>query len=142
MWVVTSVDESARAAAPQNALATRGQYVATEADCMSCHTAPGGQPYAGGYPLKSPLGTLYGPNITPDPDTGIGTWSEADFAKALRQGVGKDGSYLYPAMPYEDYTKMTAADMDALWAYMRSVRPVKNTPPRIRCRFLSACAPG
>jgi mono/diheme cytochrome c family protein len=119
-----------RAAAPRNTLAAQGQYVATEADCMSCHTAPGGQPYAGGYPLKSPLGTLYGPNITPDPDTGIGSWSKADFIKALRQGIGKDGSYLYPAMPYEDYTKMTDADMDALWAYMRSVRPVKNTPPK------------
>jgi mono/diheme cytochrome c family protein len=145
LWISPSISESARAqntsapthdasantraAAPQNALATRGQYVATEADCMSCHTAPGGQPYAGGYPLKSPLGTLYGPNITPDTATGIGSWSKADFEKALRQGVGKDGSYLYPAMPYEDYTKMTAEDMDALWAYMRSVRPVKNTPP-------------
>lgn len=116
-------------------LVARGKYVAIEADCVSCHSAPGGQPYAGGYPLKSPYGIIYGPNITPDRQTGIGTWTRADFEKALRQGVGKDGSYLYPAMPYENYTKMTAADMDALWAYVQSIPPVRNTPPNDTLSF-------
>jgi mono/diheme cytochrome c family protein len=87
-------------------------------------------PYAGGYPLKSPLGIMYGPNITQDVDTGIGSWTKAQFERALRLGRSKDGSYLYPAMPYENYTKMTAADMNALWAYMRTIKPVKNTPPK------------
>ena len=108
----------------------RGRYIAIEADCNSCHTAPGGKPYAGGYPLKSPLGIIYGPNITQDVQTGIGSWTKAQFERALRLGRSKDGSYLYPAMPYENYTKMTASDMDALWAYMRTIRPVNNTPPK------------
>ena len=119
--------------APKSAGATlvlRGRYVAVEADCSGCHTAAGGRPYAGGYPLKSPFGIIYGSNITPDTATGIGSWSKAQFERSLRLGRSKDGSYLYPAMPYENYTKMTAADMDALWAYMRTVRPVKNTPPK------------
>jgi mono/diheme cytochrome c family protein len=122
-------DAAARPAAARSQVA-RGEYVAIAADCKSCHTAPSGKPYAGGYPLKSPLGIIYGPNITPDPRTGIGSWSKEDFEKALRLGRSKDGSYLYPAMPYENYTKMSAADLDALWAYMRSVAPVANTPPK------------
>jgi mono/diheme cytochrome c family protein len=109
---------------------SQGKYVATEADCISCHSAPGGKPFAGGYPLKSPLGIIYGSNITPDQQTGIGAWTEADFDRALRRGVSKDGSYLYPAMPYEAYTKMTPADMHALWLYLRTVPAVNNTPPK------------
>jgi mono/diheme cytochrome c family protein len=117
-------------AAGATSLIARGRYVALEADCNSCHTAPGGKPYAGGYPLKSPIGIIYGPNITQDVQTGIGSWTKTQFERALRLGRSKDGSYLYPAMPYEDYTKMTAADMDALWAYIRTIPPVKNTPPK------------
>jgi mono/diheme cytochrome c family protein len=110
--------------------AAHGQYVARAADCQSCHTAPGGKPFAGGYPLKSQYGTIYGSNITPDPETGIGTWTEADFERALRQGVRKDGAYLYPAMPYDSYTKMSAVDSRSLWLYMRSIAPVANTVPK------------
>jgi mono/diheme cytochrome c family protein len=117
-------------AAAKDPLVARGHYIALAADCGSCHTAPGGQPYAGGYPLKSDFGVIYGPNITQDVKTGIGGWTKADFEKALRQGRSKDGSYLYPAMPYDAYTKMTAADMDALWAYMRTVKAVNYTPPK------------
>lgn len=106
-----------------------GKYVALAADCASCHTAPGGAPYAGGNPLKSAFGTLYGPNITSDVATGIGSWSKADFERALRHGVRKDGAYLYPAMPYGSYTKMSAADMDALWNYIHAIPAVRNTPP-------------
>lgn len=132
----------AAAAAASQALVARGKYVATEADCMSCHSAPGGQPYAGGYPLKSPFGIIYGPNITPDAETGIGSWSKADFEKALRLGVGKDGSYLYPAMPYENYTKMSAADLDSLWAYLQTLRPVHNIPPKNTLPFPLNVRPG
>jgi len=117
------------------ALVARGEYVALAADCMSCHTAPGGQSFAGGVPLKSTYGILYGPNITPDVQTGIGTWNKSDFEKALRLGIRNDGSYIYPAMPYDAYTKMTAADLDALWAYLRSVPAVKNTPPKNTLAF-------
>jgi mono/diheme cytochrome c family protein len=108
----------------------RGLYVAQASDCASCHTAPGGQPFAGGTPLKTPFGVIYGSNITPDDTTGIGAWSEADFDRALREGVRKDGSYLYPAMPYANYTKMTAEDMHALWGYVHSLEPVRNTVPK------------
>jgi mono/diheme cytochrome c family protein len=127
----TEAANAPKAAPPgADALIERGKYVALEGDCNSCHTAPGGKPYAGGYPLKSPFGIIYGPNITQDVATGIGSWTKADFERALREGRSKDGSYLYPAMPYDAYTKMTAADMDALWAYMRSVPAVHNVPPK------------
>jgi len=111
-------------------LVARGKYLATAADCMSCHSAPGGKPYAGGNALKSDFGIIYGPNITQDVKTGIGAWTKADFERALRQGRSKDGSYLYPAMPYDAYTKLTAADLDALWAYVRTIPAVENVPPK------------
>jgi mono/diheme cytochrome c family protein len=121
---------AADAAPPAKGDPERGKYVALAADCNSCHTAPGGQPFAGGNALKSAFGILYGPNITSDAETGIGSWSKADFDRALRTGVRKDGAYLYPAMPYGSYTKMTAADMEDLWSYIHSIPAVKNTPPK------------
>jgi mono/diheme cytochrome c family protein len=113
----------------------RGLYVAQAADCASCHTAPGGKPFAGGMPLKTPFGVIYGSNITPDNATGIGEWSEADFERALREGVRKDGSYLYPAMPYANYTKMTAEDIHALWGYVHNLQPIRNTVPKSTLPF-------
>ncbi len=107
-----------------------GRYVALAADCSSCHTAPGGAPFAGGNALKSNLGTLFGPNITSDIETGIGSWTKADFERALRRGIRKDGAYLYPAMPYGSYTKLTPADMDALWSYIHALPAVKNSVPK------------
>ena len=118
-----------------SSLIARGKYVTLAADCKSCHTASGRQPFAGGEPLETPFGTLYGSNITSDVQTGIGSWSEADFDRALRDGVRKDGAYLYPAMPYINYTKMSAADMHALWAYIRTVPAVRNTPPENKLPF-------
>jgi mono/diheme cytochrome c family protein len=115
--------------AAESAGTQTGKYVALAADCASCHTAPNGAAFAGGNPLKSVFGTIYGPNITSDVETGIGSWSKADFERALRQGIRKDGSYLYPAMPYGSYTKMSAADMDALWNYIHAIPAVHNTPP-------------
>jgi mono/diheme cytochrome c family protein len=107
-----------------------GEYVARAADCNSCHTGSPDKPFAGGYPVKSPLGIIYGPNITPDPDTGIGSWTKADFERALRKGIRKDGAYLYPAMPYGSYTKMSEADMTALWTYIHGLRPIRNEVPK------------
>ncbi|WP_444437386.1 c-type cytochrome [Pseudomonas sp. A6] len=98
-------------------LLQRGEYLARAGDCAACHTAPGGQPFAGGLALTTPLGAVYSTNITPDPRTGIGSYSYEDFARALREGVARGGLHLYPAMPYTAYAKIGDADMQALYAY-------------------------
>jgi len=116
-------------------LVTRGRYLATAADCGVCHTAPGGAAFAGGLPFKTPFGTLYSPNITPDRETGIGAWSESDFLRAVHKGVAKDGSRLYPAFPYEAYSLMADGDVLAIRAYLFSLAPVRNTPPANRLMF-------
>lgn len=103
-----------------------GRYQAVLGDCAACHTKPGGAPFAGGEPLATPFGTLVPPNITPDAETGIGNWSEADFTNMMRTGIGHDGERLYPAMPYPAYSKMSSEDISVLWAYLRTLEPVKN----------------
>ena len=108
---------------------TRGQYLARAADCLVCHTAPGGKDYAGGFAFQLPFGTLYSPNITPDKETGIGNYSDAAFLAALHRGVRRDGARLYPAMPYASYTAMTDADALAIKAYLFSLPAVRATPP-------------
>ena len=105
-------------AAPQTDLVKQGEYLARLGDCVACHTAHNGKPMAGGLPLKTPFGTLYSTNITPDKKTGIGNYSFEQFDKAMRKGVAADGHNLYPAMPYPSYSKMTQSDMQALYAYM------------------------
>jgi mono/diheme cytochrome c family protein len=113
-------------AAADDAAAKRGEYLFAAADCASCHTDAKhkGAPLAGGPPLTTPFGIFYGPNITPDPTYGIGTWSEADFRRALRSGVGHDGSYLYPVFPYPSFTHLTDRDIGDIYAYLRTVKPV------------------
>ncbi|HZC16416.1 MAG TPA: cytochrome c [Caulobacteraceae bacterium] len=108
---------------------TRGRYLTQAADCQVCHTAPGGTPFAGGLAFKTAFGTLYSPNITADPTTGIGTWSDADFVRAVHEGVAKDGSHLYPAFPYEAYTLLTDDDAIAIKAYLFSLPKVTAAPP-------------
>jgi mono/diheme cytochrome c family protein len=98
-------------------------------NCMACHTARGGQPGAGGRPFTTPIGTFYSTNITPDPRTGIGSWSEAAFARALREGIARDGRHLFPVFPFEHFTKLTDADIKALYAYVMTL-PAVNTPDR------------
>lgn len=108
-------------------LIQRGAYLAAAGDCAACHTAPHGKPFAGGLPMNTPLGPIYTTNITPDPQTGIGGYTEEDFARALRDGVAKDGHNLYPAMPYPSYAKVRDEDIAALYAYfMHGVQPVKQ----------------
>jgi mono/diheme cytochrome c family protein len=104
----------------------RGQYLAQAGDCISCHTVTGGAPFAGGYRLNTPYGYLLAPNITPEPETGIGSWTADDFYRSLHQGVNKQGQNLYPAMPYDFYTAVTREDSDAIYAYLRTVKPVRN----------------
>jgi mono/diheme cytochrome c family protein len=110
-------------------LVERGAYLAKAADCMVCHTAPGGKEYAGGLGFKLPFGMLYSTNITPDKETGIGNYSDADFLAAIHRGVRRDGERLYPAMPYISYTYMTDEDALAIKAYLFSLPPVHAPAP-------------
>ncbi len=104
----------------------RGEYLARAGDCISCHTKPGGEPYAGGLRMKTPFGDILAPNITPDRATGIGGWSADDLYRALHDGVGRTVGDLYPAMPYTFFTRVTRADSDAIYAYLASLKPVTN----------------
>jgi mono/diheme cytochrome c family protein len=113
----------------------RGEYMTRAGDCISCHTAPGGKPYAGGLAMHTPFGTIYTPNITPDDETGIGTWTEHDFYRSMHEGVGKHGEYLYPVMPFTFYSKMTREDVDAVYRYLRSIEPVEKRNRSVDFRF-------
>jgi mono/diheme cytochrome c family protein len=108
------------------ALLARGEYLARAGDCIACHTAREGKTFAGGLPMKTPFGTLYTSNITPDPQTGIGTWTSDQFYQMMHGGRFPDGGLVYPAMPFASYTKVTREDSDAIYAYLRSVPPVKQ----------------
>ncbi|ANT62494.1 hypothetical protein AYJ57_19065 [Salipiger sp. CCB-MM3] len=105
---------------------SRGAYLATAADCAACHTNPnGGAPFAGGYAIASPMGNIVATNITPSKEYGIGSWSEEEFARAIREGVTPNGTHLYPAMPYPSYAKLTDEDVSAIYDYlMTEVEPV------------------
>lgn len=103
----------------------RGARLAAVGDCSSCHTAGNGRPYAGGVPLHTPFGTIHGTNITPDPETGIGGWSESAFVRAMREGIARDGTHLYPAFPYDHFTHTTDDDLHALYAYLMTRDPVR-----------------
>ena len=115
--------------------AARGKYLVQAADCEACHTADGGQPFAGGRPFVTSFGTIYSPNITPDVQTGIGSWSDADFVRALHRGIDKDGRHLYPAFPFASYTYLTDQDALAIKAYVFSLPAVQNTAPANTLRF-------
>jgi len=114
----------------------RGKYLATAGDCVACHTAPGGKPFAGGLPLPTPIGDIIATNITPSKTAGIGNYTERQFSDALRRGIRADGRHLYPAMPYTAYAQITDADMQALYAYfMHGVAPVDSKPAPTRLPF-------
>jgi mono/diheme cytochrome c family protein len=102
----------------------RGRYLTILSDCASCHTVPGsGQPFAGGRAIETPFGNIVAPNITPDLETGVGNWSDDAFDAAVRKGIRPNGSNLYPAMPYNAYTKMSREDVLAIRAYLSTVAP-------------------
>ena len=108
----------------QQTLIKQGEYLARAGDCVACHTAKDGKPFAGGLPMETPIGMIYSTNITPD-KSGIGAYSFDDFDKAVRHGIAKNGDTLYPAMPYPSYARVTETDMQALYAYfMNGVKPV------------------
>lgn len=108
-------------------LVAKGAQLAAMGDCAVCHTVPGGKPYAGGLPIASQFGTLYSTNITPDHETGIGTWSEEAFRRALHQGVGRKGTHYYPAFPFDHFTKVSDADVQALYAFLMTREPVRQS---------------
>jgi mono/diheme cytochrome c family protein len=107
-------------------LVVRGKYLTEAADCAACHTVKGGAPFAGGRPFKLPFGTIWTPNITPDPETGIGRWTDAQFLRAVHKGVGVKGERLYPAFPYASYSLMPDADVLAVKAYLFTLKPVRQ----------------
>ena len=119
------------------ALVAKGRYLAALGNCASCHTRKGGPPFGGGvaFPIavdwsREPLGTLYSSNISPDPETGIGNWTPADFSRAMRAGVSRSGEHLYPVFPYTAFAGLTREDMAAIFAYIRSLEPVRSSPPQ------------
>jgi len=128
-WIGVAALACVGVARAQNAspdVVREGEYLARAGDCVACHTTRGGQPFAGGLELPTPFGTLYTPNITPDRETGIGKGSADDFWNALHLGRAPDGSAYYPAFPYPNYTRITRADADAIFAYLRSVPAVRK----------------
>jgi mono/diheme cytochrome c family protein len=116
-------------------LIQRGEYLARAADCAACHTAEGGAPYAGGRAFVLPFGTLYSTNITPDKETGIGNYSDANFLDAVHKGIGRNNTKLYPAMPFASYTYMTDADAGAIKAYLFTLNPVHAPTPQNTLSF-------
>ncbi|MFL9991420.1 cytochrome c [Paraburkholderia sediminicola] len=130
-----SVHSPAAAAGPAAEAVERGRYLARAGDCIACHTAQGGQPFAGGLAIDTPFGKIVASNITPDKQTGIGDWSEAEFIRAVKQGVGKHGEYLYPAMPYTAYAKVSDQDLRDIKAYLDTVPAVNNKVEANRLPF-------
>lgn len=107
-------------------LIAKGAELAAIGNCGTCHTAERGQPYAGGRPLQTPFGTMYGTNITPDPETGIGGWSEPAFKRAMREGLDLEGRHLYPAFPYDHFTKVSDEALRALYAFIMTREPQRS----------------
>jgi mono/diheme cytochrome c family protein len=116
-------------------LVKKGQYLATAGDCVACHTAPGGKPLAGGLTVSTPFGPMVTPNITPDKETGIGGYSDDQFYKAMHDGIGADGDYLYPVFPFQWYTRVSRDDVLAIKAYLFSLEPVHAEQKVNQLRF-------
>lgn len=133
-------DEAAAPATPE--MIARGEYLARAGDCMSCHTRQGGVAFAGGRAIDTPFGVVHASNLTPHDATGIGRWTSSEFWRALHNGRSRDGRLLYPAFPYPNYTHVTRADSDAIYAYLRSLPPVEqpNRPHALRFPFNTQAA--
>jgi mono/diheme cytochrome c family protein len=128
LWLALSATAAGAVQAPFSTI-QRGKYLVDAGDCMACHTSEADKPFAGGYPVETPFGTIYSANITPDRQSGIGAWSEEDFWRAMHFGVRPNGDRLYPAFPYPSFTKLTRDDVDAMHAYLATLKPERNTPP-------------
>ena len=117
------------------AILRHGSELAALGNCVQCHTAPEGKPYAGGRAIPTPFGVVWGPNITPDAETGIGSYSKEAFLRAMRDGVDRQGRHLYPAFPYDHMAKATATDIDAVWAFLMTREPIRQINPITRLTF-------
>jgi mono/diheme cytochrome c family protein len=122
-------------AEPSDETIAHGKALVEAGDCSSCHTADPAKPFAGGKRIDTPFGAIYSPNLTPDRDSGIGTWSDQDFYRALRYGVAPDGLRYYPAFPYPNFTKLTRDDILAIRAYLATLAPFQNEAPPPQLRF-------
>jgi mono/diheme cytochrome c family protein len=129
------VGQQARAEPPSAATIARGKALTDTADCASCHTADAAKPFAGGKRIETPFGTIMSPNLTPDPETGIGDWSDDDFYRALHEGVAPNGSRYYPAFPYPNFTKLTRDDVLAIRAWLATLNPVSHKPSPSQLRW-------
>ena len=136
------LDRPGNPSPPATAVLERGAYLVRAGNCIGCHTAPDGARFAGGPGVETPFGTVFAPNITADPTTGIGTWSSSDFWRAMHHGRSKDGRLLYPAFPYPSFTTVTREDSDALYEYLRSAESVNraNTPHSLRFPYSTQAA--
>ena len=133
MFFLTPVPRgSTWAQEPQKDLVARGQYLFGLAGGCACHTIPNGTPNAGGRAFPIPFGTVYSTNITPDKETGLGNWSDKEIADAMTKGIRPSGDMLVPAMPYETYSGMARHDLEALIAYLRTLKPVHKETPRLK----------
>ncbi len=127
LLIVCALVSMASAARADDAdLVKRGEYLARAGDCIACHTPPGAPPYSGGRKIDTPYGPIYSPNLTPDKETGIGAWSDDDFYRAMHEGLGKNGEYLYPVFPFPWYTNVTRDDALAIKAYLSTLKPVHS----------------
>ena len=138
-WVALALLALTRAvpAAGEEDTIKRGEYLVRAGGCVSCHTVPAGQKFAGGRALKTPFGTFYSPNITPDPDTGIGGWTDTQFLRALHEGIRPDGANYFPVFPYTSFTRITDGDVLAIKAYLFSLPAVRrqNQPHDVALPF-------
>lgn len=133
VWMVLLVPAAIAADLKQQQI--KGAYLVRAGNCMGCHTAKGGQPFAGGHRLSTSFGVFITPNITPDKETGLGDWNADDFWQALHLGKSRDGRLLYPAFPYTEYTKVIRQDADAMFAYLQSLPPVSQSNPPSEINF-------
>ena len=134
MWR-PAIDRMTAATSFDHAQVVRGAQLAAIGDCAICHAGADGRPYAGGRPLQTPFGAVYASNITPDPETGIGQWTEAAFRRSMHEGVSRSGQFLYPAFPYNHYTHVTDEDVGAIYAFLMTREPVDAKPPPTRLPF-------
>ncbi|RYZ12898.1 MAG: c-type cytochrome, partial [Comamonadaceae bacterium] len=134
-WRSTIAPVSLSAPVYGEATVERGRVLAAIGDCAVCHTAPGGIAHAGGREMRTPFGSVFSTNLTPDPDTGLGRWSFTAFQRAMREGVSRDGHHLYPAFPYTAFARTTDDDLQALYAYFMAMPPVRAPTPAARMNF-------
>lgn len=138
VWAMTALGlltQTIPESTPNAAQLRRGQYLVAAGDCMSCHLREGGEPLAGGLGLKTPFGVIYSSNITSDPETGIGKWTDDQFYRAMHDGIDDEGHNLYPAFPYPWFRSISRDDDDALIAFLRTTPPVKYAPPEDKLPF-------